>query len=300
MPIQFDNFDQQKVDRLKNHLVAMASKGKAKHYEIFVDALKAVPKTDEPSEFDGYEDYMTPDTEQIKICIYNTSLSPRNDQYVFLLKARNREEATNLGLSGTPVKTFSRNSLTEWREKQEFKDAQSQELIALKRENAELRRELAESEEYADQLAAAVEAAKENGNKIGGVHWGDVISVALEGLVKRNTHLIAQIPGASGLAGLIEKDNNKTLEIGQENKEVSFKKKDTVSTQPTLTPQEKEFVSLFHELQKLFSPEEITQIIELLDAMSKDKSMLNDVLEYVSGEESEEESETNETEKTTA
>lgn len=298
MPIQFDNFDQQKIDRLKNHLVAMAGKEKAKHYEIFVDALKAVPKTDEPNDFDGYEDYMTPDTEQIKIIIYNSSLSPRNDQYVFLLKARNREEATNLGLNGTPVKTFSRNSLTEWREKQEHKDAQSLEIMALKKENADLRKELAESEEYADQLAAAVEAAKENGNKIGGVHWGEVISVALEGLVRRNTHIISQIPAVSGLAGLIEKDNTKTSELSQENKEVSFKKKEAAPTEPTLTPQEKEFVSLFHELQKLFTPEEIGQIIELLDLMSKDKEMLADVLEYLEGDENPDQNETKETEKT--
>src|ERR1035437_5436296 len=207
MPIQFDNFDQQKIDRLKNHLVAMAAKNNAKQYEIFVDALKAVPKTDEPSEFDGYEDYMTPDTEQIKIIIYNTAASPRNDQYVFLLKARNREEATSLGLNGMPVKTFSRNSASEWRETQERKTAESLEILSLKKQNAELLRELAESEEYADQLAAAVEAAKENGNKIGGVHWGEVVSVALEGLVRRNTHIIAQFPAAAGLAGIIEKDN---------------------------------------------------------------------------------------------
>src|SRR6478736_2825254 len=100
MPIQFDKFDQNKVDSLKNHLKMMAEKEKAKFYEIYVDNLKAVPKTDEPAEFDSFEDYLTADSEQVKIVIYNTSSSPRNDQYVFLLKARNRDEATTLGLSG--------------------------------------------------------------------------------------------------------------------------------------------------------------------------------------------------------
>lgn len=289
MPIQFDNFDQQKVDRLKSHLVAMAEKGKAKHYEIFVDALKAVPKTDEPSEFDGYEDYMTADTEQIKICIYNTASSPRNDQYVFLIKARNREEATNLGLNGMPVKTFSRNSVSEWREAQDRKTAEGLEILSLKKENAELRRELAESEEYADTLASAVEAAKANGNKIGGVHWGEVLSVAFEGIVRRNTHIIAQIPAVSGLAGIIEKDNNRT-ELPQENAEVSFKKKETAThNEPALTTEEKEFVKLFHELQKHFTEDEIGQVMQILDAFSKDKSQLQPVLELVQEGEAEEE-----------
>jgi hypothetical protein len=285
MPIQFDNFDQQKVDRLKNHLVAMAAKNHAKHYEIFVDALKAVPKTDEPNDFDGYEDYMTPDTEQIKIVIYNTASSPRNDQYVFLMKARNREEATNLGLSGMPVKTFSRNSASEWREAHQRKTTEAMEILALKKENAELRKELTEAEEYADTLAAAVEAAKENANKIGGVHWGEVLSVALEGLVRRNTHIIAQIPAVSGLAGLIEKDNSRPAPV-QENADVSFKKKEKVA-EPAWNEQEKEFVNLFKELQKHFDEHEIGQIIEILDAFSKDKSQLQPVLELVQQNEEE-------------
>lgn len=296
MPIQFDNFDQQKIDRLKNHLVAMAGKGQAKLYEIFVDSLKAVPKTDEPNDFDGYEDYMTPDTEQIKIIIYQSSLSPRNDQYVFILKARNREEATNLALSSLPSRSFSRNSLTEWRDIQEKKSAEAMEIANLKKTISELRQENEELEAENEQLASAVLAAKENGNKLGGVHIGDIVSVALEGLVRRNTHIIAKIPGATELAGLIEKDNTKTPELAQENKEVSFKKKETIISEPVLTQQEKEFIGLFHELHKLFSPEEILQIIEVLDAMSKDKSMLADVLEYLNGEESEEENE--KTEKT--
>lgn len=287
MPIQFDNFDQQKVDRLKNHLVAMAAKNNAKHYEIFVDALKAVPKTDEPSEFEGYEDYMTADTEQIKIIIYNTAASPRNDQYVFLLKARNREEATNMGLNGMPTKTFSRNSVSEWRETQDRKTVEGIEILTLKKENAELRKELAESEEYAETLASAVEAAKENGNKIGGVHWGDVISVALEGLVRRNTHIIAQLPAAAGLAGLIDKDNER-IDTPQENAEVSFKKKEIIASEPSLSPAEKEFVKLFHELQKLFDENEIGQVMEILDAFSKDKSLLQPVLELVQEGEEEE------------
>jgi hypothetical protein len=208
---------------------------------------------------------------------------------VFLIKARNREEATNLGLNGMPVKTFSRNSVSEWREAQDKKTAEGLEILSLKKENAELRRELAESEEYADTLASAVEAAKANGNKIGGVHWGEVLSVAFEGIVRRNTHIIAQIPAVSGLAGIIEKDNNRT-ELPQENAEVSFKKKETVThNEPALTAEEKEFVKLFHELQKHFNEDEIGQVMQILDAFSKDKSQLQPVLELVQEGEAEEE-----------
>lgn len=284
MPIQFDNFDQNKIDRLKNHLTAMAEKGKAKFYEIFVDTLKAVIKTDEVSDFDSYEDYMNADTEQIKIIIYNSAQSPRNDQFVFLLKARNREEATNLGLSGMPIKKFSRNNVNEWREEQKFKGEQHHEISRLKRELAEQRRELEEKEEYIETLEDLIEKAKKNGNKIGGVHLGDVLSVAFEGLVRRNTHLISKIPAVSGLAGIIEQDNQR-LEIDTHKTtpetEVSFKKKETATAQPSLTEQEQAFINLFKELEKQFTEDEMGLVMEVLDELSKDKSQLQTVLELL-------------------
>ncbi len=293
MPIQFDTYDQQKIDRIKTHLATMAEKGKAKTYEIYVDALKAVPRTDEPSEFDGYEDYMTADSEQIKIIIYNSALSPRNDQYVFVLKARNREDAITQGLNGFPARTFTHNSLGAWRENLIHKDAQSLEIAGLKKENAELRRELAEAEEYADTLAEAVEAAKANGNKIGGVHWGDVLSVAVEGLVRRNTHLLKKIPAVSGLAGIIEQDNQRTDTEPETNSEVTFKKKEeTTIHEPVMSPQEQEFLLLFREMQKHFQENEIEQVLEILDMFSKDKSQITPVLELLQEGEEESEEET--------
>lgn len=281
MPIQFDNFDQNKIDRLKNHLSAMAGKGQPKHYEIYVDSLKAVPKTDEVTDFESYEDYMNADTEQVKIIIYNSASTPRNDQFVFLVKARNREEATDLGLSGMPLKKFSRTSVNEWREGQKFKGEQHQEISRLKSDVRELKDELKEKEDYIYELEDLVEKAKRNGNKIGGVHLGDVLSVAMEGIVRRNTHLISKVPGASGLAGIIDQDN---LRLEKESPttetEVSFKKKDSLPS-PVLSEQEQAFNNLFKELEKHFSENEMGLVMEVLDAFCKDKSQLQPVLELL-------------------
>ena len=71
MPITHDNYDQLKIDKLKHYLEDMTAKGHAKPYEIFVDSLKVVPKTEDPKEFDNYEYYMNDDTEKIRIQIYN-------------------------------------------------------------------------------------------------------------------------------------------------------------------------------------------------------------------------------------
>jgi hypothetical protein len=282
MPIQFDNFDQQKIERLKNHLVAMAGKGKAKFYEIFVDSLKAVPKTDEPNEFDGYEDYMTADTEQIKILIYNSDASPRNDQYVFLMKAKSREDAIMQGLSGLPGKTYSRASVDAWREQQNKKTIESLENQRLKSEIKELNEELEDRDKQIGELVKLVEEAKSNGNKLGGVHLGDIMSVALEGIVRRNTHLLTQIPGVNGLAGIIERDNERLAVAGnQPDTAVTFRKKEQL---PGVSEQDREFINLFRELQRHFSDAEMGQVMELLDALSRDKSLLQEISEQLKEE----------------
>ena len=283
MPIQFDKFDQNKVNSLKNHLKMMAEKEKAKFYEIYVDNLKAVPKTDEPAEFDSFEDYLTADSEQVKIVIYNSFSSPRNDQYVFLLKARSRDEATTLGLSGLPGKVFTKSSANDWRDSVNKKNAEQFEIQALKKEISELNEEIEEKDEQINQLATLVETAKANNNKLGGVHLGDIMSVALEGLVRRNTHLLSQIPAVSGLAGIIEKDNER---IGNQPPQVdshaSFKRKDSNSQQ--LNNQQKEFMALFDELQKHFVDAEMGQVMEILDVLSRDKTKLQPVQEFLQTE----------------
>lgn len=283
MPIQFDKFDQQKIDRLKSHLESMATKGQAKFYEIYVDALKAVPKTDNPSEFEGYEDYMTADTNQIKVVVYSSGQSPRNDQYVFAMKAKNGEEAFDMGLNGIAFRGFTTSELKSIKEQRDRKALDNLQIQELKSEIGELNAELDEKETYITQLENGIEAAKANGNKIGNVHIGEIVSVALEGLVKRNTHILAQVPGLDGLAGLIEKENQPAVQ--QPATEVTFKKKDQSDSTPQLTEHQKEWLALFGEIQRHFSQSEIEQVIELLEALSKDKSKINPVLELVTDKE---------------
>jgi len=281
MPIQFDKFDQSKIDRLKSHLESLAEKGAPKFYEIFVDGLKAVPKTDEPKEFDGYEDYMTPETNQIKVVIYCSGASPRNDQYVFSLKAKSNEEAFNMGLNGFSIGNFTTNELKKLKIQRDQKLAVNAEVRELNGEIDELYKELDEKNAYIATLEKAVEEAKANGNKIGGFHAGEIISVALDGLLKKNAHRLAKLPGLDGLAGLLEQDNaSNSSEQTQPDAEVSIKKK-TQSESAELSEQDKNFLSLFHEIQKHFSQMEMDQVIEIIENLSKDKSKINEVLQVL-------------------
>lgn len=283
MPIQFDKFDQQKVDRLKSHLESMAAKGTPKFYEIYVDGLKAVQKTDEPKEFEGYEDYMTADTNQIKIVIYCSGASPRNDQYVFSMKAKNNEEALDLGLNGISFRAFSQNDLKKLKVQRVQQSALNSEIKELNEELDGLYKEIEEKDAYIAKLEEAVENAKANGNKIGGIHAGEVLAVALDGLLKKSLPKIAAATGMDGLAGLLEEGNATVVESKTPETEVTVKKKESTPA-AELSEQEKSFIALFREMQKHFSEPEMDQLIEIIEVLSQDKSKINLILELLSDE----------------
>lgn len=281
MPKQFDVFDQQKVNNLKTHLDTMAAKGKAKFYEIYVDALKAVPKTDVAEEFESYEDYLTTNTNEIRIVIYYSEASPRNEQYVFSMKAKSPEEALDFGLNGVAFRSYSSKDLVQLRQQKERKTAETMEIQGLKRQISELNGEIEEKDQYIERLESGIEQAKANGNKIGGMHIGEIVSVALEGMVRRNTHLIAQVPVLNGLAGIIERDNVQPAQTitQQPETEVTFKKKE--QTTPVLSEEDQQCLGLMKNIQSHFTADEFTKVINILDALSKDKEQITPVMELL-------------------
>src|SRR5687767_8035785 len=141
MPVTNDKYDPLKIDKLKHFLQEMSVKGTARPYEIFVDNLKVVPKTEDPKDFDNYEYYMNEDTEKIRILIYNSAASPRNDQYCYYLQKHKSENSLN-GLG--EIETIIQEKLSA-------RDREH-ELTKLKEELEEAKKQLEESEEYAESL----------------------------------------------------------------------------------------------------------------------------------------------------
>lgn len=107
MPVITEHYDQLKIDKLKHYLEMQAQKGNAVPFELFVDNLKVVPRTEDPKEFDNYEFYMNEDTEKLRILIYGYGQSPRNDQYCFMVQKNKIDKGLN-GLGR--LKTLCRKS----------------------------------------------------------------------------------------------------------------------------------------------------------------------------------------------
>jgi hypothetical protein len=270
MPVTNDSYDQLKIDKLKHFLEAQAERGGAKPFEIFVDNLKVVSKTEDPKEFDSYEFYMNEDTEKVRILIYNSNLSPRNDQYCFLVQK-------NVGGSK------SLNGLGEIenivQEKLAARDREH-EMNRLREELETAKQELEETEEYAEKLEKEIEHLKENKFKLGNINIGELASVALEGIVRRNPQMLTKLPGGEALAGIIEQDNrDKERVIAQPSTpepQVSFEKASS-----EITDEEKRHLAYLRKLEQSFNKEQAEMFNSVLGAMVEEPSIIPTLVEFI-------------------
>ena len=263
MPVTNDNYDQLKIDKLKHFLEEMASRGHARPFEIFVDNLKVIPKTEDPKEFDNYEYYMSEDTEKVRILIYNSNLSPRNDQYCFYVQKNKGEKILN-GLG--EIETIVQEKLTA-RDKE-------YELTLLKKELEEAKQQLEEAEDYADQLEQQLEEAKSNKYKLGKLDLVELGGVVLENLAVKNSPALQKI-GLGGLLGA----SKQTEETKAEETEASFQKKSDENVQ--LKPEHLQYIPVLQQLDAAFDAPNLEIVMQVLGKFSEEPSQLKTVAELL-------------------
>ncbi len=274
MPIQFEKFDQQKVDNIFNHLEASAKKGTPKPYEVHVDGVRAVMKTEDPGEFYNYEAYMKESTDQVKFIIYGSNNSPRNDQYAFSMKAKTQNEALEFGLDGFATKAYSQNDIKDMVAKRQKQIEEQEELERLRLKVKEQEKQLEDNKAEMETMQKIIAIAKENGNKINGINISDLLSSAMETLIRRNAQSIAKLTGLDGFAQAF-KPNEPSEPTSEENSTASFKRKEP----DPASERDKDILAFYKELERSFSPKEMEQVLALLQSLANDKSKLAIVME---------------------
>jgi hypothetical protein len=267
MPVSNEQFDQQKIDRLKHFLETMAAKGQARPYEIFVDHLKVIPKTDDPKEFDNYDYYLHEDTEKIAILIYNTHASPRNDKYCFYLQQGVKKQGQGFNGLGE-VEEIIQEKLAARDKEYAFKKLQE--------DLAAVEQQLSEAEEYATELEQQLQDAKSNKYKLGNINMGELASIALEGFVRRNPQLIAKLPGGEALAGVLALDSSDKVQEQaiEPATQASFQKK--ISTD-TLTEEQKRHSSFLAQLEQVFDETQLETMMHIIQRLAEQPHQLETV-----------------------
>src|SRR5206468_151896 len=231
-------------------------------FEIFVDSLRVVPKTEDPKDFDAYEYYMNEDTEKIRILIYNSAATPRNDQYCFYVQ-QNKPDKPLSGLGD--LDGIIQEKLTARDREYETKH--------LREEVEELKRQLEEAEEYSENLEKKLEEARNNKYKLGNLDLVELGGVLLQNLAVKNAGALEKI----GLAGFIAPPAAEMAATEQTN--ASFQKKAEGATD--LKPEHLQYIPMLQMLETAFEKPQLETVMKIIVRFSEDPSTLDTVAELL-------------------
>lgn len=277
MAIVNQKYNGAKINLLHQVLQSDAEEGRPREYDIVVDDLKVVRRTTDPDKFFLHEDFISGDTKTVIITIYEGT-SKRNTRYFFALKEGAEEDKATLSGLENVMNDKMLQQRREWEHEQ------------LQKELAELKEEMDEQEAYIEKLEGMLQEEKGKKASIKD-SWGDVMSVALEGMVRRNSHLLGGIPMiGQGLAGVIEQDN-KRLEDTQANssqaieeRKVTFQKvgeREGVASTLFPSKEDQETLTYFRTLKETFSEAELMQVLEIIGMLSYNKESIASVVELL-------------------
>jgi len=287
MAIVKEKYSGQKINLLYQLLQSDYEDGRPREYDISVDDLKVVRRTTDHEKFFTHEDFVSGETKYITITLYEGT-SKRNTRHVYYLKEGAEEEKTTL--SG--IEQTVNEKLLAQRRQWDFEQ--------LQKENEELKEQLDDQEDYIERLERKLEEEKQKKVTIQD-RWGETLSVALEGIVRRNPQFLGGIPIiGQGLAGVIEQDNKRIEQDAanagnsQANEpQVSFRKisEEERTKSNAFSDDDKKILEYHKNLQIIFTPMELTTINQIIALFSQDKENIETVYEMLTEEGEEESSE---------
>jgi hypothetical protein len=281
---QTNPYNDVKLSQFKMWLHDMATKGEEKHFEVYVNDVKVVPRTNKIEQIDDHKAYLEDTTETVKVFVYNTENSNRYLQFIFFIEKKkpiehvenNHVPQQPQGLSGIELENRISERLTAAlaQERERWQND------LMKREFETCKKDLADAEEYIEDLEKQLSHYKSKKLHWGDVNLGDVASVIVEGMVKRNPHWVAKLPGGDALAGLIANEattENATAEVVEN--EVVFKKK--TPAEDGLSEEVKAQLGFLKQLETHFNQEQLDKIMLILQSFVEKPNTIETVFELL-------------------
>lgn len=271
-----------KLAQFKMWLHDMADKNEGKYFEVYVDDVKIVPRTNRVDAIDDHKVYLDDGTETVKVFTYNTENSNRYQQFTFFLEKKKPMEQmihntapVTQGLSGIELE----NKINERLNQSLMQERERWQTDLLKRDYETCKKQLNEAEEYIDELEDQLNKLKGKKLHWGDVNLGDVASVIVEGMVKRNPHWVAKLPGGDALAGLIAKESNGQAESTEHETEMVIRKKS--ASESELSEEMKAQLGFLKQLESQFSQEQLDKIMQILQAFAEEPKQIETVYELL-------------------
>lgn len=194
---------------VKKVLTSRAEKGKPGDYEIRLDKMSVVQRTNDVERFNSYKEFFSKETREISILIYEGH-SRNNTHHLFIKQEVQKEEDWN------PYSKMSPEDIINERVSHEKRVWENQKL---QEENNDLKKKIEKSDDEKSLLTDKIgelEGRLRNGEK----NWGHILSYGVEGALRRSLPLLAKVPGGEMVAEFIkieqeEKRNSKTEDVVQ-------------------------------------------------------------------------------------
>ncbi len=281
--ITTEKYDVVKMERLKHYLETNAERDKPKYYEILVDNLKVVDKTNDPACFDDYTMYMNEESKIIKVLIYSsTETSPRNDKFIFTIanteEEKRKQEKKQSELNGFEIQNKIDSAITTERERMNTEK--------MKEELEAKTQQLEEAEEYIDQLTEELQVEREKKYNPREIQFGNIASIAIEEVIKRNPTWSKKVPLIGALSGLLETEQPSVSDV-RENKtaseetNASFAKKIKEPVQKDLDKETKARLEFFEQMEENFTEEQLSMMIQITQTLMVNPEQLSTVYELV-------------------
>ena len=180
------NYGPHEMDRLETELTRANEDGNPRDFEVWIDREKVIERTGDLEDFYTIEHRIIPGvTKKVQIRIYRAH---SNHHTTYTLFVRD-EPKTGEGLAGLDFDRRMELERLKWEHK-----AFEEKYTALEKDRDEIR-------DYSKELEDEVLRFREKKFHVGDINLLEVGGGLLEGIIRRNPHLLSKIPGGEGLAG---------------------------------------------------------------------------------------------------
>lgn len=255
-----NTYEPSRLETIKRVLENEQRRGSPRFYEVWVDGVKVVEKTDNPDDFSKYEEFIFADTQKVTVNLFTSSPTSAHIvsrlHFTFGEEPKSRDESLR-GFGLGEVEARINEKVTQERERWEC-DQVRKELDATKTKLKEAEDWSEKLEDTIGEITKKLEEAK-NQNDFAAI----LKDLALNHLIGKKTEDKQTLSGS-------EK---------QPQEEASFKMKS--SEGESLSDEDKFFVELGKNMRTSFTEDEFDMALSVIREFVRDKSSIKPVTELL-------------------
>jgi len=259
-------YDHDLISLLERTLFNLDEDGELHAYEVLLDSIPVVTRNTNPGRFREFEEFVNLDRQfKLVVKIFYGPTDCQRFEYSHRPEGMTLAESERgLGGLGSVAEQIAVERL-RW-DHERLQKTEEEQRRTIEEQKAEIKTLI----EQKGELEKEAEELRNRKLVMGNINLAELGSVIVEGMIRRNTHLLARHPLTKGLAGIIDQDN--------ENGEARL----TSGEQGAMSEEDEAYLDLLRKIQEAFSPQDFMRVLGLLDRFIADPSLIGPVEDLLS------------------